>query len=70
MAASSFSPLPGVSIPLDILTQSQEEHIQLGIAAIQVSGTKSNGDPQYSVCQAAKHFGLLRSTLGFHLKGM
>lgn len=70
MAASSFPPLPGVSIPHDILTQSQEERIQLAIAAIQASGTKSNSDPQYSARQAAKHFGVPRSTLGFCLKGM
>jgi hypothetical protein len=70
MSASSFSPLPGVSVPHDILTQSQEERIQLAIAAIQASGTKSNGDPRYSARQAAKHFGIPRSTLGFRLKGM
>jgi helix-turn-helix, Psq domain len=70
MPASSFSPLPGVTVPHDILSQSQEERIQLAIAAIQESGTKANGDPRYSARQAEKHFGVPRSTLGLRLKGI
>ena len=59
-----------ISTPEDILTRPQEEHIQLAVAAIQKSGTKPNGDPHYSVCQAGHNFGIPRSSIGCHLQGM
>ena len=70
MSTSIFSPYPGVSIPHDILTWPQEERIEHAIAAIRKSGTNVNGGPCYSVCQAEYHFGVPRTTLGHHLKGL
>lgn len=70
MSASSQSPHPNVSIPLDILNQPLEERIKLAIAAIRESGTKLNGDPIYSARQAGRDFNIPRSTLGFRLRGM
>jgi helix-turn-helix, Psq domain len=67
MAASSLSPH---AIPLDILSQPQDEWIKLAVAAIRESGTKPNGDPNYSARQAAQDFDIPRSSLGFHLRGM
>jgi len=58
------------SIPDDILTWPQEEHIQLAIATIRASGIKPNSDPHYSACQAERDFGVPRSLLGCRLKGM
>jgi hypothetical protein len=58
------------SNPDDILSRPREERMQLAIAAIRKSGTKPNGDPCYSVRQAAQHFGVPRSSLGRHLQGM
>jgi hypothetical protein len=57
------------SIPLDILSQSREERIQLALEAILGSGTKSNGNPYYSAHQAEKDFGIPRSSLGLRLQG-
>jgi hypothetical protein len=50
MAVSSLSPHPNVSIPLDILSQPWNKQIKLAVAAIQESGTKSNGHLNYSAC--------------------
>ena len=61
---------PNVSIPHDIQSRPQEERIALAIAAIQASGTKLNGDPVYSVRQAAQQFNIPRTTLGRRLQGM
>ena len=66
---ASLSSHPDVSIPSDILSQPQEERIQLALAAIRQSGTKSNGDSCYSARQAAWDFGVPRSTLGRRLQG-
>jgi hypothetical protein len=70
MAASFLSPHPNVSIPLDILSQPQDERIKLAVVAIRESGTKPNGDPNYSARQAARDFGVPRSSLGICLQGM
>ena len=70
MAASSLSPYPNVSIPLDILSQPQDERIKLAVAAVRESGTKSNGHPNYSARRAAQDFGIPRSSLGIRLQGM
>ena len=59
-----------ISIPDDILTWPREERIQLAVAAIQESGTKPNGDPHYSACQAERDFDIPRSSLGRCLKGL
>jgi hypothetical protein len=61
---------PEISIPDDILTRPREERIRLAIATIQASGTKANGDPQYSARQAERDFDIPRSSLGRRLKGM
>jgi hypothetical protein len=58
MAASSLSPHPNVSIPLDILSQPRDKQIKPAVAAIQESGTKSNGHLNYSACRAAQDFGI------------
>ena len=60
---------PDFSIPDDILTRPQEEHIQMVIATIRASGTKPNSDPHYSARQAERDFGVLRSSLGHRLQG-
>ena len=67
---ASLSPHPDVSIPDDILSQPQEEHLQLAIAAIRESGSKPNGDPWYSARQAEQDFNVPRSSIGRRLKGM
>jgi hypothetical protein len=56
--------------PGDVLGKSQEERMQLALAAIQESGTKANGDPNYSIRQAAKDFNVPRSSIARRLKGM
>jgi hypothetical protein len=61
---------PDISIPNDILTRPREERIQLAIAKIQASGTKANGDPQYSARQAERDFNIPRSSLGRRLQGL
>ena len=61
---------PLISIPSDLHSHPQEECMQLAIAAIQESGTKPNGDPQYLACQAAEDFDVPRSSLGHHLRSM
>ena len=58
MSSSSFPPYSTVNVPSDILEKSQEERMQLALAAIQGSGTKANGDPNYSICQAGKDFNI------------
>jgi helix-turn-helix, Psq domain len=63
-------PPPNVTVPPDIFDRPQEERIQLALAAIQGSGTKLNGDPCYSACQAEQHFGVSRTTLGRRLQGV
>lgn len=70
MSASSFSPYPTVNVPSDILGKSQEERMQLALAAIQGSGTKANGDPNYSIRQAGKDFDIPRTSISRRLKGM
>ena len=70
MPASSESPHPNVSIPLDILSRPSEERIKFAVTAIQESGTKPNGDPIYSARQAERDFNIPRSTIGFRLRGM
>ena len=67
--STSFSPYPTVDVPSDILDKSQEERMQLALAAIQGSGTKANGDPNYSVRQAAKDFNIPRTSISRRLKG-
>jgi hypothetical protein len=56
-------------IPPEIPTRERDERIELAVAAIQGSGTKSNGDPNYSARQAERDFGIPRATLGRRLKG-
>jgi hypothetical protein len=70
MAAPSLSAYPNVSIPHDILSQSWDERVKLAVAAVRESGTKSNGDPNYSARQAGLDFNIPRSSIGFHLRGM
>ena len=70
MPESSSPSLLGVSIPPDILSQPQEERIQLAIAAIRGSGIKPDGDPCFSARQAGKYFNVSRSTLGRRLQGV
>jgi hypothetical protein len=44
--------------------------MQLALTAIQESGTKANGDFNYSIHQAAKDFNVPRSSIARRLKGM
>jgi helix-turn-helix, Psq domain len=59
-----------MNVPSDIFEKSQEEHMQLALATIQGSGTKANGDPNYSICQAGKEFNIPQTSIAHHLKGM
>ena len=49
MSTSSLPTDPTMNEPGDVLGKSQEEQMQLALAAIQESGTKANGDPNYSI---------------------
>jgi hypothetical protein len=55
---------------VDILGKSQEERMQLALAAIQGIDVKANGDPNYSIRQAAKDFNIPRTSIARRLKGM
>ena len=59
-----------MNISDDILERPQEECMQLALAAIQGSGTKDNGDPNYLARQAATHFDVPRTSIACRLKGV
>ena len=69
MSTSSFPSDPTVNTS-NVLGKSQEERMQLALAAIQGSGTKAKGDPNYSIRQVAKDFNVPRSSIARRLKGM
>ena len=59
-----------MNVSSDILGKSQEERMQLALATIQGSGTKANGDPNYSIRKAGKDFDIPRTSIARRLKGM